>query len=164
MVNAITLSMIYILMAIGLTLVFSIMRMINFAHGELYMLGGFSVYFLFDQWGIYYWLAVFIGAIIVGIIGVFLERAIFRPLRHDLLGACLASLGVGIVLQTAALLSFGAKDKDVATVYTSVLQISGIYLPMERLVVLIASALLAVGLIIFVNNEIFIKGPFLTVC
>jgi branched-chain amino acid transport system permease protein len=152
LVNAITLSLIYILMAMGLTLVFSIMRMINFAHSELYMLGGFSVYFLFGQWGIYYWIAVFLGALLVGFIGVFLERAIFRPLRHDLLTACLASLGVGIMLQTSALLAFGAKDKDVTTVYKGVLEVSGIYLPLEKLVILVASALLAASLIIFVNK------------
>lgn len=82
LVNAITLSLIYVLMAIGLTLVFSIMRMINFAHGELYMLGGFAVYFIFNQWGINYWAAVLIGVFLVGLFGLLLERAIFRPLRR----------------------------------------------------------------------------------
>jgi len=152
LVNAIGLSLIYILMAMGLTLVFSIMRMINFAHSELYMLGGFSVYFLFGQWGIYYWLAVFVGALFVAVVGVFLEWAIFRPLRHDLLAACLASLGVGIMLQTGALLAFGERDKDVATVYKGIIEVSGVYFPLERLVIVVASALLALALIIFINK------------
>ena len=152
LVNAISLSLIYILMAMGLTLVFSIMRMINFAHSELYMLGGFSVYFLFGQWGIFYWVAVFLGVLIVSIFGVFLERAIFRPLRQDLLAACLASLGVGIMLQTGALLVFGERDKDVTTVYEGVMEVSGIYFPLERLAIVVASALLALGLIIFVKR------------
>lgn len=152
LVNAISLSLIYILMAMGLTLVFSIMRMINFAHGELYMLGGFAVYFIFNQWGINYWAAVLIGVLLVGIFGLLLERAIFRPLRHDLLAACLASLGVGIMLQTAALLSFGERDKDVATIFKGVIEISGIYLSVERLAVVLVSAVIAVGLIIFINR------------
>jgi branched-chain amino acid transport system permease protein len=139
-------------MAIGLTLVFSIMRMINFAHGELYMLGGFSVYFIFSQWGINYWLAVLIGVFLVSVVGLVLERAIFRPLRHDLLAACLASLGVGIILQTATLLAFGERDKDVPTVFKGVIEISGIYLSIERLAVVVASAVVAVGLIIFINR------------
>ena len=152
LVNAISLSLIYILIAMGLTLVFSIMRVINFAHSELYMLGGFSVYFLFGQWGIYYWLAVFVGALFVAVVGVFLEWAIFRPLRHDLLAACLASLGVGIMLQTGALLAFGERDKDVATVYEGIIEVSGVYFPLERLIIVVASALLALALIIFINK------------
>jgi branched-chain amino acid transport system permease protein len=152
LVNAISLSLIYVLMAMGLTLVFSIMRMINFAHGELYMLGGFSVYFIFSQWGINYWLAVLIGVFLVGVLGLVLERAIFRPLRHDLLAACLASLGVGIMLQTSALLAFGERDKDVPTVFKGVIQISGVYLSKERLAVVLASAVVAVSLIIFINR------------
>jgi branched-chain amino acid transport system permease protein len=152
LVNAIGLSLIYILIAMGLTLVFSIMRMINFAHSELYMLGGFSVYFLFGQWGIYYWLAVFVGALLVAVVGVFLEWAIFRPLRHDLLAACLASLGIGIMLQTGALLAFGERDKDVATVYKGIIEVSGVYFPLERLIIVVASALLALALIIFINK------------
>jgi branched-chain amino acid transport system permease protein len=139
-------------MAMGLTLVFSIMRMINFAHGELYMLGGFAVYFIFNKWGIYYWVAVLIGVLLVSLFGLLLERAIFRPLRGDLLAACLASIGVGIMLQTTALLAFGERDKDVPTVFKGVIEISGIYLSVERLAVVLASAVIAVGLIIFINR------------
>lgn len=152
LVNAISLSLIYILMAIGLTLVFSIMRMINFAHGELYMLGGFAVYFIFNQWGINYWVAVLIGVFLVSLFGLVLERAIFRPLREDLLAACLASLGVGIMLQTSALLAFGAQELDVPTVFKGVIEVSGIYLSVERLAVVLASAVIAVALIIFINK------------
>lgn len=152
LVNAITLSLIYILMAMGLTLVFSIMRMINFAHGELYMIGGFAVYFTFGQWGMNYWAAVLIGVSLAGAFGFVLERFIFRPLREDLLAACLSSLGVGIILQAIALLAFGELDKAVPKVFSGVISMSGIYLSLERIIVVAASAIVAGGLIIFINK------------
>ena len=95
------------LIAMGLTLIFSIMSLINFAHGEFYMLGGFALYWFFGQFGVNYWLSLVIGMILVGLFGILTERFIFRPLRKDMLQACLASVGVSIVLQTGALAGFG---------------------------------------------------------
>ncbi len=153
LVNAVTLSLIYILIAMGLTLVFSIMRMINFAHGELYMLGAFAVYFIYGQWGINYWVAMIIGILLVSFLGYLLEQGIFRPLKDDLLAACLASLGVGIMLQTTALLSFGELDKAVPTVFKGVIDISGTYISLESLVVVLVSAGVAGGLMVFINKS-----------
>lgn len=139
-------------MAMGLTLVFGTMQMINFAHGELYMLGGFTVYFIFGRLGVNYWIAVFISILIISFIGIFLEWAIFRPLRGDLLAACLSSLGVGIILQAAALLTFGETDKAVPQVFKGVINLSGVYLSVERLVVVLASAMVATSLLVFINK------------
>ncbi len=150
--NSISLSLIYILIAMGLTLVFSIMRMINFAHGELYMLGAFAVYYIYGQWGVNYWLAVVAAMFLVSLVGVLLEKSIFRPMKDDLLGACLASLGIGIMLQTMALLSFGELDKGVPSVFKGVFKISGVHLSVERTVVILASAAVAVGLMVFINK------------
>lgn len=151
-VNAITLSLIYILMAMGLTLVFSIMRMINFAHGELYILGGFAVYFICGRWGMNYWITLLIGFLLIGLFGLLLEKFIFRPLGEDLLAACLSSLGVSIMLQCIALISFGELEKAVPRIFESVIQMSGVYLSVEKIVVVLASALVAVGLIIFISK------------
>jgi branched-chain amino acid transport system permease protein len=151
LINAVLLSLIYMLMAIGLTLVFSIMSLINFAHSELYMMGGFGAFLLFDRLGINYWIALVIGIVIVGLFGIPLERVIFRPLRKDMLQACLASLGVGLIIQTIFLLIFGEVCRDVATVFKGVLEFSGLFVPIEKLVIVAVSGALAGALIIFVN-------------
>ena len=150
-VNAILLSLVYMLMSTGLTLVFSVMGLINFAHGELYMLGGFAIYSIFGLLGFNYWVALIIGIVFVGLIGVLLERAIFRPLRKNLVQACLASLGVGLILQTVTMLIFGAQDRAVGNIFKGVFEVSGVFIPIEKLVIVLASALIAGALIIFVN-------------
>jgi branched-chain amino acid transport system permease protein len=150
-VNAILLSLIYMLMAIGLTLVFGIMNLINFAHGTLYMMGGFAVYLFFERLGINYGLAIIIGIVFVGFFGVLLERAIFRPLRKDLLQGCLASLGVALILETSALLIFGELDKNVTTIFKGVIEVSGVFIPMQKMVIALVSAIVAAVLVIFIK-------------
>jgi branched-chain amino acid transport system permease protein len=150
-VNAILLSLIYMLMAIGLTLVFSIMNLINFAHGTLYMMGGFAVYLFFERLGINYWLAIVIGIVFVGLFGGLLEKGIFRRLRKDLLQACLASLGIAMILETAALLIFGELDKKVTSIFRGVMNVSGIFIPKEKMVIVLVSAAIAGALIIFIK-------------
>jgi branched-chain amino acid transport system permease protein len=150
-VNAILLSLIYMLMAIGLTLVFSIMSLINFAHGTLYMMGGFAVYLFFERLRVNYWLGIIIGIVFVGLFGGLLERGIFRRLRKDMLQACLASLGVAMILETGALIIFGELDKDVSTVFKGVIEFSGVFVPWEKMVIVLVSAAVAGALIVFIK-------------
>ena len=144
------LGLIYVLIAMGLTLIFSILGLINFAHGEFYMLGGFALYWFFGQFGLNYWLGLVIGMILVGAFGMVTERFIFRPLRRDLLQACLASVGISIVLQTGALIAFGQLDKAVPSQITTILHAGTINVPLEKMVVVLGSALLTVALMFFI--------------
>ena len=75
-VNALLLSMIYMAVAIGITLIFSIMNLLSFVHGELYMLGGYGVYLIYQRFGYPYWLAIIVSAASVALIGVLLERTV----------------------------------------------------------------------------------------
>jgi len=150
-VNSLLLSLIYMLVAMGLTLILSIMSMINFAHGELYMLGGFAVYVIFQRFGCNYWLGIIVGVAVAVLMGVLLERTVFRPLRKELLPASFAALGIGMILQTVSLMVFGPLDKDVATVFPGVINISGVFIPMEKLVIVLGSLAVIGAIIVFVN-------------
>ena len=150
-VNAILISLIYMLMSTGLTLIFSVMGLINFAHGELYMLGGFAIYYIADLLKFNYWLALIIGIIFVGLLGIVLQKLIFRPLKRNIVQACLASLGVGLILQSSILVLFGGQDRAVSSVFNGVIEISGVFIPIQKLVIVLASAVIAGGLIYFVN-------------
>ncbi len=69
----------YTLIASGFTLVFGISRIFNFAHGELYMFGGFFLYYLIGMWSVNYFVALIVCGLAVGVMGVVLERLFYRP-------------------------------------------------------------------------------------
>src|SRR5258708_19394877 len=75
---------IYILMALGLTLMFGMMHIINFAHGAVYMLGAFVIYYVFAQWGAAYWIAFFLAMLLLGAFAFLIERCVYRPLNAPL--------------------------------------------------------------------------------
>jgi len=81
------------LIAVGLVMIFGVMGVINFAHGELYMVGAYCVVFLYAQENFPFLLAVAAGLIFVGLVGLVMERTLFRPLRDNPLGGLIASIG-----------------------------------------------------------------------
>jgi branched-chain amino acid transport system permease protein len=151
LVNGVMLGMVYILVALGLTLVFSIMEVINFAHGEFYMLGGFAVYYLLAQLGANYFLALAAAILLVGALGWVVEKIVFRPFRKDLLGAFIVSLGLLWVLQSGALLAFGSLEKSVPSPFRGVLRVLGVHFSLERLVVTLIGIVLVAGLYLFIR-------------
>lgn len=150
-VNGVGLSMVYILVALGLTLIFSILRIINFAHGEFYMLGGFAAYYLTGAWQINYFLTIILSFIIIGAIGVITERLFFAPLRDNLLAGFIVSLGLLWILQGSATIAFGVLDKEVATQFPGILRAFGVVIPKERLFVILCSVALIVFLYAFLT-------------
>ncbi len=151
LVNGVMLGMVYILVALGLTLVFSIMEVINFAHGEFYMLGGFTAYYLFARLGINYLVTLAAAAVLVGLLGFFLEKVIFRPFRGNLLGAFIVSLGLVWILQSGALVAFGTLEKSVPSPFRGTLKVLGVYFSLERLAVTLIGITLVTALYVFMQ-------------
>jgi branched-chain amino acid transport system permease protein len=151
LVNGIMLGMVYILVALGLTLVFSIMEVINFAHGEFYMLGGFAVYYLFAELGINYFATLAAAVVLVGSFGWVVEKVIFRPFRRNLLGAFIVSLGLVWVFQSGALLAFGTLEKTVPSPFRGTLKVAGVYFSMERSAVTLIGIVLVTALYLFIQ-------------
>lgn len=145
-VNGLLISLTYILVASGLTLTYSIMRLLNFAHGEIYMIGAFIVYYLFDKVGINFFAAMVIAAMVCGLLGVIIERAFFRPLLGQIIPQMVIALGISMGLAGAALVIFGEKEKGMRHVFQGVLHVFNVAISVERLVVIITSALLLVCL------------------
>lgn len=154
LVNGAVLSATYILMALGLTLVFGVMGIVNFAHGSIYMIGMFvSVYFL-GELGLNYFVAVIVAAIITGVIGLAIERFLFTPLRENFNGALLVTLGLIAVIDQSVALIFGAKagGAGVPSPFTQVLRFGGVSLSVDRLVVVAICVVLAAGLLVFIKR------------
>src|SRR5262245_22105997 len=100
LINGAGVALVYILVALGLTLIFSIMGIINFAHGEFYMLGGFAAYYVFDVLGVNYLVTLLFAVVLVGAIGLGVERLLFAPLREQPLSAFIVSLGLLWLMQS----------------------------------------------------------------
>ena len=97
----------FALWAVGLVLVFGVMGVVNFAHGELVMVGAYSIWVLHAQYGLNYTPALCIAILLVTLIGLLMERFLFRPKREDPLGGLINSIGVLFILQVAALVVGG---------------------------------------------------------
>lgn len=152
LINALMLGIIYSLIALGLTLIISIMRIINFAHGQFYMLGAFGFYLFFTHLKANFFLSILLGIVIVAGLGVVLERFLFRRLRGDATGCMLLSLGLALVLEALALLVFGEDDKGVISPFGGAFEIGGLFIGRERAVVIAISLVTILALFLFLHK------------
>jgi len=119
LINGVVLGSVYALIALGLTMVFSIMRVVNFAHGQMYMLGAFVVYYIYGQFGMPFWLALIASAAVLGVVGVAFNRFFFQPVlanakREE--NSMLMAVGTALLLENLALTVFGEKQRGVPEV------------------------------------------------
>ncbi|WP_028535703.1 branched-chain amino acid ABC transporter permease [Paludibacterium yongneupense] len=119
LINGIVLGSVYALIALGLTMVFSIMRVVNFAHGQMYMLGAFVVYYLYGQFQLPFWLALPLAGLALAVVGVLFNRLFFQPVlasakREE--NSMLMAVGTALLLENLALTLFGEKQRGVPPV------------------------------------------------
>lgn len=143
------------LVAVGLVLIFGVMGVINFAHGELYMVGAYFVVYLYAGFDMPFAVAVAAGLIFVGCLGLLMEWGLFRPLRENPLGGLIASIGFLLVLQSLAVLGFGLRMQNVPPISKERLVIGGAVLTYERLLVIVVTIALLGGLWLFLRKSRF---------
>ena len=127
---------IYILVALGLTLILSIMGIVQLAHGEVYMLGAYAMYYLCVHAGLNFLLAILISAFLVGGLGVLLEKYFFRPFRGKMERALIISIGLILLLQNAVLVIAGGTPRAFASPFSGMISVLGVTLSLERLIVI----------------------------
>lgn len=154
--NALVSSSFAALMAVGLVMIFGVMRVINFAHGELYMVGAYTVWYLYGENELPFFVAVIAAIILVGAVGLVMERALFRPMRGNPLGGLILSVGVLFVLQVLAVIIGGrGLMKHIPPALEGqwdVFGIEGVSVPFQRLVVIGVAALLLALLWLFLKR------------
>ena len=144
------------LIAVGLVLIFGVMGVINFAHGELYMAGAYAVVYFYADLAFPFFTAVAIGLVFVGCLGLVMERALFRPLRDNPLGGLIASIGFLLILQTLAVVGFGVRMEHIPPVTQDTIVLAeGVILPWQRFYVILATLGLLLGLWIFLRRSKF---------
>jgi branched-chain amino acid transport system permease protein len=149
--NGLSLSAIYILVALGFTLVFGIMRVVNFAHGEFAMMGGFWLLFLLGRVGLPYWVALPLAAVLVGVTSLLPEHFVFRPLYGQELPSMIAALGLSVAIAEGAVIVFQVHERNIPSTFQGLFQVGGFTFPEDRLVVMAIAFAALVGFWLFVR-------------
>ena len=154
-VNGIVTGMILALVASGLTLIFGIMDVVNFAHGELFMLGAYVGVIVLASSGSF-WLALVIATLVIALLGAALQIVTLRPLLgRDPLNTILATFGISLVLQNYALWQFGPVSRKIQEPFTGHFQLFYLEYPYYRLVIAALSAAIIGGFWLFLKYGTF---------
>ena len=147
LINGLVLSSIYILVALGFALIFSVMQVLNFAHGSVYMVGAYVTYFVGSIFGLPPWGAIALSAGVMALFGVFLEGCGFRILAKDFNRTLMFSLAVIVLLQTTADVTVGVVLRHVPSVLPGLTRVGTVTLSKERVI----ACVIAIFLLILVN-------------
>ena len=155
--DGISLGSIYAIIALGYTMVYGIAKMLNFAHGDVIMIGAYVALITMKQAGLPTWVAILISIIACTVLGVLMERVAYKPLRNatSSLAVLITAIGVSYLLQNVALLIFGAN----AQTFPSVIKWSGLSLADgklnisgETIVTIVVCVVIMIALITFVQK------------
>ncbi len=150
-INGIVVGMILALVASGLTLIFGIMDVVNFAHGELFMLGAYVGAITLASTG-NFWLALVAAALVVAVLGAAIHVTTLRPLLgRDPLNTILATFGVSLVLQNYALWQFGPVPRKIQEPITGYFTLFYLDYPWYRIMIALLSAAIIGGLWLFLK-------------
>ena len=156
LINGISLGSIYAIIALGYTMVYGIARMLNFAHGDIIMVGGFVVFTIVSTLGLSPWLGLLVAVAICTVLGIVIEKVAYCPLRGaSSLAVLITAIGVSYLLQHVALLIFGSNARQ----FTSIINLPNLKLADGRLtisavtiVTIITCIVIMVGLTAFINK------------
>jgi branched-chain amino acid transport system permease protein len=132
--NGFALGWMYVLIALGLTLILSIMGILQLAHGEVYMIGAYVTYFLCVSLGINLYASMIISMVVMGVFGVILEKFLFRPAQRQILPPIVVSLGLTLILMSFAVTQFGLKEKSIPRLAEGSLMFFDSAVPKDRII------------------------------
>jgi branched-chain amino acid transport system permease protein len=153
LVNGIMLGAAYSLVALGLTLIYGILHIPNFAHGHKYMWAAFTSLFLVVNFHTNYWVSLVIAMVVLGFVGAGVERLVYRPLRNaPHVNSFIAAIGLLLFLESLSLIFWGADFRRFPTLYDKPIHIFGVAITLQRLLVIVAAALFIILLQVFIKR------------
>jgi branched-chain amino acid transport system permease protein len=158
LINGLVLGSMYAIVASGLTLIWGTMKMLNFAHGELYMLGGYVLYFTLMVFGMHPFWAVFLAMLVVFFVGVLIERLLLHPLLDKPgwdVSPLVVTLGISIFLQNFALKVWGERFKNVPYFIEGTMETAGFRIAYQRILILVVAATVMFGFWMYVKKSRF---------
>ena len=150
--NGLVIGTMYMLMAVGFTLVFGIMRVVNFAHGEFYMLGAFTGFFTYVQWEMPFVVCIAIAALTIGILGMMVERTLIQPFRSDEMSGMIATLAISVIIQNGAVMLWGPVPRAMPDIVAGTVAIGPFSFPWSRLVVIAGASLIFILFWLFMQR------------
>ena len=155
-INGLSLGSVYAIIALGYTMVYGIAKMLNFAHGDVIMIGGYVVFTVVSTMGLPPLAGILLAVIICTVLGVTIEKVAYRPLRMaSPLAVLITAIGVSYLLQNIALLVFGSNPKSFTSVVTiPALKLAGGRLTIsgETLVTIVSCIVIMVVLTTFIKK------------
>ncbi len=154
LINGAVLGSIYALLSLGLTMIFGILGIVNFAQGELYMLGAYVGFYLIVLLKVPFLPSLLIAMLAMGLFGLLVERFPFRPIQGEPAeNMILATVGLSVFLMNGAILLFGADPRRVDSPFTNIfVEVAGFSLSLQRLLVFVVTAVLIILLTLFIKK------------
>lgn len=156
LINGLNQGAIYALIALGYTMVYGIIRMINFAHGDFIMIGAYTLFYtipLMANAGMPVWLSVLAAIVVCAVVGVVVEVIAYKPVRQaGSMSALITALAMSLFLENLAMVLFGAKPQNVQKIFDlPTINFLGVALPLNVILTI------SIGVIMMVGLQIFIK-------
>ena len=151
-VNALSLGSLYALIAIGYTMVYGILRLINFAHGDVFMIGGYLAFYAVTTFMMPWWIAIIVAIGLTTIFGVGLERVAYRPLRDSpRISILISAIGASFLIENLAIVLFDARPKafPVPDFFASTFVLGDVHVSTVSVVIPIVTAII-LGLLLWV--------------
>ena len=154
LISGLSLGSIYALIALGYTMVYGIAKMLNFAHGDIIMVGAYAVIVAVMQLSLPPVIAILISIIVCAVLGVVIERLAYKPLRQaQPLTVLITAIGVSYLLQNVALLIFGSEQKAFPTILKlPAIKLGQVTIDGITLVTLGVTAIIMIALTLFINK------------
>ena len=153
-VNWIMMSLIYCLTAMGLTLIYGVMGILNFAHGAFYMLGGYVIYYAFVMLGLPYPAGLVSAFLLIGFLGVLVYRGLLRYFREQIMICLIITVGLNSIFENVSCLIFSGYEKAVPPLTSGIVRGPlGVCLSAERLMIMLAALVLMLALLFFMGKS-----------
>ncbi|ADL53764.1 branched-chain amino acid ABC transporter permease [Clostridium cellulovorans] len=155
LVNGISLGSLYALIAIGYTMVYGILRLINFAHGDIFMMGAYFAFYSIVVFSMPWYVAVIVAIAVTSVLGIVIERAAYKPLRNAPKTSILISaIGVSFLLESVATVAFGGTPKSFPQIalFTDNITIGSVTMQKLTVIIPVVTIILLVGLLYLVNR------------
>lgn len=153
--NGISLGSLYALIAIGYTMVYGILRLINFAHGDIFMLGAYIAFYGVMFTSIPWWMVFILAAAITGFLGLLLEKLAYKPLRESpRITILISAIGASFFLENFAIVVFGGRPKafPIPNVFNRVVKLGGVSVGVITFIIPVVTILLLIGLNSFISK------------
>jgi len=151
---------IYAMVALGLTLIFGIMRVPNFAHGTTYMIGAYFTYFIIERLEVNLFLGISLAFVLVAVLGFLIEKVVFKPVSNrPTMDAFIIALGLWVVMENVALYLWGPETRIISGGYgDKVIRFLTLTITVNRIIILVGSIVLILAIYLFIKKTKYGKA------